>query len=114
MHACLDFLSEDLVDRFFDYFDLGLTVQFAFEIFENFFGVLKGLIVKVKQDETSVITRLILNKKILYFPGRSASEIENPGRMSAAGYPASLLDDHFSEISDTVSVRLRRALAEKP
>ena len=102
------------MDGFFDYFDLGLTVQFALEIFENFSGVLKGLIVKIEQDKTGVIRHFILNKKILDFPGRSASEIENPGRMSAAGYPPRLFDHQPREISDTVSVRLRRALAEKP
>ena len=56
--------SEDWWTDFFDYFDLGLTVQFALEIFENFFGVLKGLIVKVEQDKTGVIRHVILNKKI--------------------------------------------------
>jgi hypothetical protein len=95
-HARLDFLFEDLVNRFFDYFDFGLAVQSAFDILEDFFGVLKGLVVKVKQHETGVITYLIQNKKILNLPRRSASEVENPGGLSAvAGYPASLFDNYF-------------------
>ena len=65
------------MDGFFDYFDLCLAVQFAFEIFEDFFGVLKGLIVEVEQDETGVIAYLILSQKTLNFSGRSASEVEN-------------------------------------
>src|SRR6266850_1376558 len=107
----LDLLSEDLVDRFLDYFDLCLAVQSAFEICEDFFGVLKGLIVEVEQDKTGVIAYLILDQKILNFSGRSASEVENPSEVSLARYPVSLFDNDFGQITDTVSVRLRRALA---